>query len=337
MYKTRVSLYQDLEARRKSKVLAFITGDRPGLETQIHSEVYDFFVSHLDSIGVVPRISLFLYTRGGDTLAAWSLVNLIWMFCDELEVIIPSKAHSAGTLISLGANKILMTKQATLGPIDPSVNTPLNPQIPGAPPEARFPVSVEAIRGFTELAQGELKITNQSDLASILNKLIDKIHPLVLGQVYRARSQIQMLAKKLVAKQISDPEKVETVISFLCSDSGSHDYAIHRREAKEILGLNIEKPDADTYNVVKKIYDDIEADLELNTRFDPKSHLGGQNSKRYLFRRALVESILGGSHFLSSEGTLTKINMPLPPGVVGIPQMAIKDDRDFEGWKYEKN
>src|SRR5574341_749615 len=77
MYVDRKSLYSQLEQLRSSKLIIYITGDRPGLETRIHSEIYDFFVNHLDKIGVVPKISLYLYTRGGVTLAAWSLVNLI--------------------------------------------------------------------------------------------------------------------------------------------------------------------------------------------------------------------------------------------------------------------
>jgi ClpP class serine protease len=75
---------------------------------------------------VVQQAQLYLYTRGGNTLAAWTLVNLIRNFCKDFEVIVPFNCHSAGTLISLGANRIVMTKQATLGPIDPSVNGPLN-------------------------------------------------------------------------------------------------------------------------------------------------------------------------------------------------------------------
>lgn len=117
----------------------------------------DYFIEHLDLIGVTKKISLLLYTRGGNTLVAWSIVTLIKQFCDEFEVIIPLKAHSSGTLISLGANKILMTKQATLGPIDPSVNDALNPQVPGAGPHAKVPVSVESVKGFLELAKDELK------------------------------------------------------------------------------------------------------------------------------------------------------------------------------------
>src|SRR5699024_4736900 len=103
----------------------------------------------------VNKISLLLYTRGGDTMAAYSLVNLIRQFCKEFEIIIPSKARSSGTIISLGADNIIMTKQATLGPIDPSLNNPLNPQNPQFPnnPQARIPVSVESIQGFFDLAK----------------------------------------------------------------------------------------------------------------------------------------------------------------------------------------
>ncbi len=125
MYNDRIKFYESIENKRNSKLLVYVTGDRPGFETQIHPEVLDYFIDHLDRIGKPKKISLFLYTRGGNTLGAWSLVNLIRQFCNELEVIIPSKSHSAGTLISLGANTIVMTKQATLGPIDPSLNSPL--------------------------------------------------------------------------------------------------------------------------------------------------------------------------------------------------------------------
>ena len=47
------------------------------------------------------------------------------MFCEDFKVIVPVKCMSAGTLISLGASRIVMTKQATLDPIDTSVQHPL--------------------------------------------------------------------------------------------------------------------------------------------------------------------------------------------------------------------
>lgn len=328
MFEDRKKLYKKLEKSRDSKLLTYITGDRRGLETEIHSETIDYFVAHLDKIGVVKKITLFLYTRGGNTLAGWNIINLIRQYCDELEIIVPFKCQSTGTLMCLGAEKIIMTKQATLGPIDPSINTSLNPHIDGAPPHVRYPVSVEAINGFVEFAKNELGITSEKEKAQILLKLSDKIHPLVLGQVYRTRSQIQMLASRLLRAQLTDQDKIEEVISFLCSGSGSHDYTINRREAEKRLNLSIEKPDYPLYELIKATYDDISEELELTTSYDPNHILAGANEKDYLFKRALVESLPGGCHSFVSEGRIQRI---IPP--VGNGPHTIQDQRAFEGWR----
>ena len=230
MYQERVELYKKLESAYNSKVLAYITSDRNNMATQIASDVIDLFIKQLDRIGICKKISLYLYTRGGDTAAAWNLVNLLRMYCDELQVIIPHKAHSAGTIISLGANEIIMTKQATLSPIDPSINTPLNPSIPNGFGNT-FPVSVEAVKGYLEFAKEELSIKDDAALSNILIKLSEYVHPLVLGQVYRSKAQIQMLAEKLLQNQVTNKETIKKIIAFLCSESGSHDYTINRRES----------------------------------------------------------------------------------------------------------
>jgi len=328
MYKNRQALYKSLEQARGSKILTYVTGDRPGLEMQIHSEVFDFFVNHLDTIGVQKKISLYLYTRGGSTLTAWSLINLIRQFCDELEIIIPSKCHSAGTIMSLGANTIVMTKQATLGPIDPSVNTALNPQIEGAPPTAKVPVSVEAIKGYIELAKAELGITAQEDLTKVLLALSDKVHPLVLGEVYRSSSQIKMLAKRLLANQVTNPEQIDKIVNFLCSDSGSHDYTINRREAKNDLGLNIEKPGVELYEIIKAIYDDLRAELCFSDAYDPNGAVGTAPNASYHYVRGVIESCDGGSNRFVSEGEFVRVASPVGG--------QIHDNRKFEGWRYEK-
>lgn len=329
-YDQRKILYTEIEKIRESKLIVYITGDRRNWETQIHQEVLSFFINHLDVLIDNKKITFYLYTRGGSTLAAWSLVNLLRQFCDELEVIVPSKAHSAGTLICLGANTVIMTKQATLGPIDTNVNTPLNPHIPGMPENVTFPVSVEAINGYIELVKSEFGVTKSNDLSSILNSLNSKVHPLVLGEVYRARAQIKKLAEKLLNQQIKEKKKkkkIKKIIDFLCSESGSHDYTINRKEAKEDLSLNIEKPDMELYKIIKQIFDDIQTELELNSDFDPNIVLGTDTVKQYKNKRALIESILGGSHYFVTEGILSKSQQG--------SNLLINDQRIFEGWKYE--
>lgn len=196
MLKQRLEYYRKLEQLTESTILSYVTGDRTGFQTQMGQDVYDLFVDQLEIIGKVKRISLILYSRGGDTNVAWSLCNLIRSYCDEFYVIIPSRAHSAATLLSLGADKIFMTKQATLSPIDPSVNTPLNPTDPSN--QEKLPVSVESIKGFIQLAKEELGIIGSEESAEVLQILSKEIHPLVLGDVFRARSHIRMLARKLL-------------------------------------------------------------------------------------------------------------------------------------------
>lgn len=328
MYADRIPLYEAIEADRDTKVLAYITGDRKGLETKISSDVLHFVVDHLDSIGVTERISLLLYTRGGDTLAAWGLANLLRLFCDELEVIIPSRAHSAGTLISLAADTIVMTKQAALGPIDPSVTTPLNPSIDGAPATTKAPVNVENVNGFLEFARETLG--DDADLGQVFLHLAETIHPMVLGQAYRSRSQIRMLASRLLENHMNDDEAVAKILDFLCSESGSHDYTINRREAKNRLELPIEKPTQQVYLTIKAIADDFAAELELNTPYDANLQLAGNPTVQYSLPRALVESVEGGSDTYLSEGTLTTRTVQTPQG----QQQAIQDQRNFEGWRH---
>jgi len=332
-YSDRKKIYKALEDERKSKLIVYITGDRQHWATHIHREVLNLFIHHLDVLKKVPKISLYLYTRGGKTLDAWSLVNLIKQFCVDLEVIVPSNAHSAGTLICLGANNIVMTKQATLSSIDPSVNTPLNPPVPGIPnipgtPNKTLSVNVESIKGYIEFVKEEFGVKKSADLANVINSLTSKIHPLVLGEVYRTRTQIKMLARKLLDEHISNKRSRNKIIKFLCSESGSHDYTINRDEAKNSLNLPIEKPDDKQYKLIKDIFDDIENELLLATNWDPNAMLGDKQEVNFTNKRALIESITSGSHYFVTEGNLFKMTQN--------NQEIISEKRIFEGWKYEQ-
>jgi len=232
-----------------------------------------------------------------------------------------------------------MTKQATLGPIDPSLNGPLNPQNPQVPqnPAARIPVSVESIKGYIELAKEDLSISNEDELTKVLLSLSEKVHPLVLGDVYRSRTQIQMLARKLLSKQLDDKDRIEEIITFLTSDSGSHDYTIYRKEAKEELGLNIEKPNDELYAIIKDTFDNIKDELELMKPFDPNLILSVNQTANYTCRRVLIESIEGGTDVFLSEGQIVKQQQQIPqqPPFPPLQRTIIDDNRSFEGWRHE--
>ena len=331
-YQTRQDLLRKWETARSCTALLYVTGDRPGLETQIHPEVLDFFAQHLDGVGTVKTISLFLHTRGGSTLAAWSLVNLIRQFTERLEIIVPAKAHSAGTLMCLGADSIMMTRQATLGPIDPSVNGPLNPEIPGAPPQQRAPVSVEAINGYIAFAKNEAGLSSEEARLGVLRALSDRVHPLVLGEVYRSRAQIRMLGGRLIKGHLTDENRIKKVLDFLCSESGSHDYTIYRQEARDELGLRVERPTDETYAIIRDLHRSYSFEMQFGTPLDPETILAGEPQAHYSHVRALIESISGGSHRFVSEGMLSRQEIQIAPGVM---KLAVADARSFEGWRHE--
>jgi hypothetical protein len=246
------------------------------------------------------------------------LVNLIRTFCDEFEVLIPLKALSAGTLISIGSDKVVMTKQAALGPIDPSVNNPLNPQANVGGQQKMVPVSVEAVRGYLNAAKEELGIKGEEGLTEVLVNLAGHIHPLVLGEIFRSRAQIRFLADKLIQRQVKDSKKRKAIIDFLSADSGSHDYTINRREAAE-LGLQIEKPSAEFYGTLRAVHQSVVAQLKLLEPYTALAVLGNAGVDQpvaYSEVRGLVES---------TEGSLTRVQIG--------PQFGVRDDRSFEGWK----
>lgn len=51
-------------------------------------------------------------------------------------------------------------------------------------------------------------------------------------------------------------------------------------------------------------------------------------SYKYSLRRALIESIEGGTDVFLSEGTISKVH-------IANGQIAIQDARTFEAWKHE--
>ena len=68
-------------------------------------------------------LDLVLHTPGGAPAAAEAIVNYLRAkFGNDIRVIVPQLAMSAGTMIACSAKQIIMGKQSSLGPIDPQFN-----------------------------------------------------------------------------------------------------------------------------------------------------------------------------------------------------------------------
>jgi len=288
-------------------------------------EDVDIISDHLNEIGETEKISLYLYTCGGDLSAAWTIINLLKHYCKTLEIIIPRKAWSAGTLIALGGDNIVMTKNSFLGPIDPSINTPLNPTFNHNGLNQYFPVSVEDVDSYMNKFVKKLHVKNNEN---IITNFATYVHPLVTGHVYRSLSQIRYLARTLLNnnKELKTSQK-RKIINFLCREAGSHDYSICLHEAKEKLKLNIEEAPANTYDSIVSIYNDFRNELELLNPLNTNNIPDGN----YSLKSAFIESIAGGSHSFVLEGHI-KRTMAINPQT-NQQQEIINDKRSFLGWK----
>jgi len=108
----RKELISTIETNRKSKLIAYITSDRPNLSSQIAEDIIPIIYDHIRSISPEERknIDLFIYSRGGDSDTPWSIVSMFRESTKDgkFNVLIPFRAHSAATMIALGADEIIM-------------------------------------------------------------------------------------------------------------------------------------------------------------------------------------------------------------------------------------
>jgi len=333
----RMELIKTIEKERNSKLLVYITGDRRRLETKIATDVFPIFHEHLSRMGKQERIDLFLYSTGGLTIAGYALVNLIREFCKEFNVIIPFKALSCATLISLGANEIVMTPMGQLSPIDPSVHHPLAPviQLPGQPVGQLVPVNVEDVNAFINLATKEVGLKNEESMTKIFELLATRVHPLVLGAIQRSREQIAFLASNLLKYHIKDDGKVRRIVEIISRKRFSHEYIISRREAKEILGLNIVEPEGDLLKNITnlfKIYSEI---LELDVPYNPEMYLSGSEVTTSEFNRAIIESN-GLTHVFRTIMEIKRVEVPPQPNIP-VPTIGYQERILQEGWILDNN
>jgi hypothetical protein len=330
----RRGLIQQIERAEQGHIIAYITGDRRGLETKIAGDVFPIFYEHLKEVGHVPKLILFLYTVGGDSLAGLGIVNLLREFCDDLEVIVPFKALSCGTLISLGANRILMTRGGQLSPIDPSLASPYNPSAPGPMQPGAvqlLPVSVEDVMGYLKLAKEEVGIKSDEGLTKVIALLTEKVHPMALGAVYRSREQISLLATKLLSTHETDTAKIERIVRVLTKELPSHQYLISRKEARD-LGLKVQDPPQALEGPIMNLYEEYENWFHLQEPYSPEAILETSAVATINLDRGVVESLISGNrlrmHIFRSQREVRRVQgtqpgLPFP--IIGFQERAISE------------
>lgn len=337
------NIINQIEKARNSKVITYITSDRQGpVNARIAMDVIPIFSAQLRKIGKAPKIDLFLYSTGGDTMAPWRLVSMIREYCDTFNVLIPYKSHSAATMIALGADEIVMSDLAELSPIDPSTANVFNPADP-VNPQSKIPISVEDVMAYFDLAKNKFGIKSDAELAKIFNKFTEanpQIHPLALGNVNRIHNLIRMLAKSLLKshKEKMSESEVAKIVDFFTEKLYSHQYFIGRREAREDLGLkNVINADSDLSKLMAELYEEYKIQMGLGASWNAETELGeGRAINTKIYKLACIENAKDVNYFeLNLEykrGQVSAVQQT-PQGPMTIPQDQVMWRVLVQGWK----
>ena len=157
-HETRKPLLDKIEEHFNRKVVSFYTSfSRYGA---INDRDVDMLKDILVDMGS-SEILLIISSPGGDPLAAERFIKVCREFSDDgYFALIPGKAKSAATMISLGSSKMIMTPTSELGPID--IQIPWQDQL--------IPASV-VISAYDDLVKKGIELPKGQNIEPILQQL----------------------------------------------------------------------------------------------------------------------------------------------------------------------
>lgn len=326
-----IDILKEIEKRRGTRVVVYFLGDRQGANSRISTDAVSpiFDLLNLACNGKPGPVDLILFTLGGDVSVPWRVNSMIREFTvdSKYSVLIPYKAYSAGTMIALGADEIVMGRKAELGPIDPTLQR-MTPSQTGSPSE----ISVEDVSSYISFIRNRANITDQAALSHVVGQLANSLSPLVLGSVNRMHSHIRLVARKLLNSRIDkiEEDKASSIIDLLTEKMYSHGHAIGRKEARE-LDLPVLYPDDELENLLWELYCEYETLMSLNDPLYPDEEFNKAGAdevtlndlpvgviestdKRYVFR---TTTLLARRRQIPPNPQI-QINMP-----IALPQNAI--------------
>lgn len=185
-------------------------------------------------------VDLILSTPGGQPEVAEKIITTLRHFYDDdFRVIVPEFAKSAGTIVCLGGDAIVMGYCSELGPIDPQM---LVKDSEGKTQLRSAHAIIESVDSYVTKAHEAIQ-KNEPFQAYV--RLLD-FHPdLAFVEECRLAQKLsqEIATKWLKAKMLKDSPNKATAAARALSRADelfSHGRAIDHRYASEVLGLKVE-------------------------------------------------------------------------------------------------
>lgn len=179
----RQALIREIQERTGRILICYVSGAECWMDR-------NDTVPFVDLLHNVPRgrpLDLLLHTGGGETDVAEKLIDMLrgHVGVAELRVIVPEFAKSAGTLMVLGADSVVMSDMSELGPIDPQILLS-----GGLQPVQNF---LDAYREHSETLENA-----PGNIAARI--MLDKLDPAILKLCEAAVDRARQAAEKLLSR-----------------------------------------------------------------------------------------------------------------------------------------
>jgi Serine dehydrogenase proteinase len=201
-----------------------------GLNTEIDRNDIIGFVDMLHNIPDNSRIDLMIHTCGGDVDACEKIISFIHARAgdQEFRVIVPDLAKSAGTLMALGAAKIIMSETSELGMIDPQF--PLK--------DARGNELMHSVVAYLEAYHEHCDALRRNPSDQIALLMLDSFDAKTVKKFQGIRDRVRTFAEDMLKRQGAP---ASTVSDELMSSARwkTHGQPISHASAK-LLGLAVE-------------------------------------------------------------------------------------------------
>lgn len=255
----RQAAIEEIQEATKRKLICYVSGPAGYIERDDVLPLTDLLQNAKPGV----KLDLMLHTLGGDVDAAEKIAGLLLKTVGsdgELRVIVPDCAKSAGTLISLAAQSIVMSDTSELGPIDPQIVTTAPDGTQTSRPAQSY---IDAHKEMIEqIAKG---LTGPA-----VDALIAKFDPVLLDMCQKASKRSRKFAEKFLQTGMfrGKTANITDIASKLDSNQTwlSHGAVIDVEDAQTI-GLNIDYRDEheNEWQAYWRLYCEMRLTLKANT------------------------------------------------------------------------
>lgn len=212
---------------------------------QISRELYEAIFLSRRELRACSSPIVVIDSPGGDANAAFQISSLLRRHCGGFKAVVPRYAKSAATLLALGADDVILGRDAEVGPLDAQIFDP---------DTERYGSALDEVQALERLNAAALDQIDQTMflLLDRTGKKVDKLMPLIMTFTsqtiaplldkidivhYTERARVLKIAEEYATRLLhprhSNPE---AVARRLVNAYPAHDFVIGREELDRLLG-----------------------------------------------------------------------------------------------------